>query len=76
MSYKPGDIVILKSGGPYMTVEAIPGDGKLRCVWFVMTSIGWSSPARSEFVPDSVVPVHVDRRTTWQAIRDFLSFRG
>ncbi len=36
---KPGDIVVLKSGGPNMTVEAAPyraanGDTTVRCIWF------------------------------------------
>ena len=35
MSYEIGDVVVLKSGGPRMTVEAIQKpSGDLRCVWF------------------------------------------
>lgn len=39
-SFKPGDIVQLKSGGPAMTISELPTDyggnwtGKYRCEWF------------------------------------------
>jgi uncharacterized protein YodC (DUF2158 family) len=39
--FKKGDVVVLKSGGPPMTVEALPGEVQYRkqndeymCVWF------------------------------------------
>lgn len=32
--FKVGDVVMLKSGGPKMTVLATEGEG-VRCVWFV-----------------------------------------
>ncbi|MDQ8758129.1 DUF2158 domain-containing protein [Sphingosinicella sp. LHD-64] len=32
--FKPGDQVILQSGGPYMTVEKVV-NGQASCVWFV-----------------------------------------
>jgi uncharacterized protein YodC (DUF2158 family) len=35
MSFEPGDIVKLKSGGEKMTVEYIQEDGKVTCVWSV-----------------------------------------
>jgi uncharacterized protein YodC (DUF2158 family) len=31
--YKPGEQVMLQSGGPYMTVERVTGD-QISCVWF------------------------------------------
>lgn len=31
---KPGDIVQLKSGGPAMTIVAIPYADIIRCAWF------------------------------------------
>ncbi len=41
MSFKVGDVVQLKSGGPLMTIESITGEsymdsakGDLNCVWF------------------------------------------
>jgi uncharacterized protein YodC (DUF2158 family) len=39
MTFKPGDIVQLKSGGPLMTVEqtgeaAMTGESTIWCVWF------------------------------------------
>jgi uncharacterized protein YodC (DUF2158 family) len=39
-TYRTGDVVCLKSGGPDMTVEAVeqgraPGDETLNCAWFV-----------------------------------------
>lgn len=35
MSIKAGDVVQLKSGGNYMTVEKIRERGAAVCVWFV-----------------------------------------
>jgi uncharacterized protein YodC (DUF2158 family) len=32
MSFQPGDVVSLKSGGPFMTVSAVADDG-VECVW-------------------------------------------
>ncbi|QUD86961.1 YodC family protein [Phenylobacterium montanum] len=37
--FKKGDVVVLKSGGPPMTVDAVPGevayhDDEYRCQWF------------------------------------------
>jgi uncharacterized protein YodC (DUF2158 family) len=37
MSYSAGSIVVLKSGGPAMTVVAAKGD-EIECVW--MTEVG------------------------------------
>lgn len=33
-SFKPGDVVRLKSGGPAMTVEQIASSGRVVCKWF------------------------------------------
>jgi uncharacterized protein YodC (DUF2158 family) len=33
-SFKPGDLVQLKSGGPVMTVNAIMSVERLQCTWF------------------------------------------
>lgn len=32
--WKPGDLVVLKSGGPVMTINTVFGDGEVRCTWF------------------------------------------
>ena len=34
-AFQPGDVVVLKSGGPLMTVSSIDRDGDLNCVWFI-----------------------------------------
>ncbi len=48
-TYKVGDLVQLKSGGPVMTVaeENSLGDGQLRCQWFSGKKLefGWFLPA-------------------------------
>ena len=37
MTFKVGDVVVLKSGGPRMTVEEIEGQ-EVQCVWFDKTT--------------------------------------
>lgn len=32
MTFQPGDVVALKSGGPFMTVSGISDDG-IECMW-------------------------------------------
>ena len=32
--FKIGDVVVLNSGGPRMTITDIIGDGKVNCMWF------------------------------------------
>ena len=40
-SFQPGDLVVLKSGGPVMTVEEVLfGDTKVRCQWFAGKKMG------------------------------------
>lgn len=34
MKFKIGDVVVLKSGGPEMTVENIDEQGNVTCTWF------------------------------------------
>ena len=33
-AFTPGDVVMLNSGGPKMTVCGINGDGDVECLWF------------------------------------------
>jgi uncharacterized protein YodC (DUF2158 family) len=40
--FKVGDLVVLKSGGPTMTVESI-GQGRVECVWFIDNELKRSS---------------------------------
>ncbi|MEM8656243.1 MAG: DUF2158 domain-containing protein [Pseudomonadota bacterium] len=35
MSYKIGDLVVLKSGGPVMTVQCVVSETMFGCCWFV-----------------------------------------
>lgn len=32
--FKPGDVVVLKSGGPAMTIRELQGTGTALCEWF------------------------------------------
>lgn len=32
--FNAGDVVQVKSGGPYMTIENIEENGRVWCVWF------------------------------------------
>jgi uncharacterized protein YodC (DUF2158 family) len=45
-SFKPDDIVRLKSGGPVMTVTAVDGDTIL-CDWFDVTKKSEAKDSRS-----------------------------
>ena len=36
-TYSKGDVVMLKSGGPTMTVDGHTDDGRAICVWFEKT---------------------------------------
>lgn len=49
--YKTGDIVILRSGGPDMTVKGYSMDGELHCQWFAGNKLN-----AGYFDPDSVEP--------------------
>lgn len=50
-SFKEGDIVKLKSGGPPMTIEMATGDGlAAKCMWFAPNGEGgWTGPYRETF---------------------------
>jgi uncharacterized protein YodC (DUF2158 family) len=56
---KPGDLVVLKSGGPVMTIDTVNidifDDDKVTgilCAWFVGSKL-----ERARFDPDALVPV-------------------
>ena len=51
--YKKGDVVMLKSGGPKMTVTEIESNGDLSCVWLLATNRARrpSTPPRSWLLP-------------------------
>lgn len=38
-TFKPGDVVQLKSGGPAMTVEVVGEDGMIACSWMDRTKL-------------------------------------
>jgi uncharacterized protein YodC (DUF2158 family) len=55
MSIKPGDVVLLKSGGPSMTVVSVDED-EIRCIW-----IGdEGEPFRETFPPIALDMVETD----------------
>lgn len=60
-NWKPGDVVVLKSGGPPMTV-AEPGGNpgghpghRVRCLWFAESRL-----ERGEFPPETLVAPNED----------------
>ena len=64
MEFKPGDVVLLKSGGPMMTVEsvgerAMMGGQAIFCVWFEKAG-GRQIVKREAFGP---VALQVTRRS-------------
>jgi uncharacterized protein YodC (DUF2158 family) len=61
MNFKIGDVVVLKSGGPKMTVEKIgprnsnDPDIVARCLWFDNVQ-GNEQVKDGQFVPDTLKP--------------------
>lgn len=49
MGWKPGDVVVLKSGGPQMTVKSLWHDGSVHCDWFDGTKL-----MTGHFAPESL----------------------
>jgi len=47
--FKKGDVVMLKSGGPPMTVQSICSDGNLSCTWFIK-----GEQKKNDFDPETV----------------------
>jgi uncharacterized protein YodC (DUF2158 family) len=47
--FKIGDVVVLKSGGPKMTVNAILPNGRFMCAWFV-----GATPHKEQFNTDAL----------------------
>jgi uncharacterized protein YodC (DUF2158 family) len=49
-AFKPGDVVVLKSGGPKMTVEGSGSSGReVTCVWFAEEDV-----QRGVFAPETL----------------------
>lgn len=38
MSFNIGDVVVLKSGGPAMTITHVSNEGRVSCAWFEKTT--------------------------------------
>jgi len=59
MDFKVGDVVVLKSGGPNMTIEKIGprnstnAENVIHCVWFVNLQ-GDEQLKNGEFVPETL----------------------
>ena len=52
-----GDVVILKSGGPKMTVQKVREDKLVDCVWFFKAADGaWVGPHKAAFAPEELAP--------------------
>ena len=39
MTFKPGDVVMLNSGGPWMTVDSVDHLGIVHCIWHDMATL-------------------------------------
>src|SRR4030095_3580868 len=64
--FKPGNLVVLKSGGPVMTVDAVNtdifDDNKVTgivCVWFLGEKL-----QRLRFAPDAIEPARLQRASS------------
>ena len=59
MTFKVGDVVILKSGSPPMTVTAVEGD-QVTCVWF--EHVGTKNQKKSGTFPATTLKAMPPRR--------------
>ena len=50
---KVGDVVVLKSGGPNMTVYSVK-ENDICCVWFNENDVGYSGPYSNDFKYDQL----------------------
>lgn len=67
MQLKAGDVVVLKTGGPRMTVERADLTG-VDCVWFRLVDFvrddgvaTWDGPHKGTFPIEVLVPVHPEK---------------
>ena len=51
---KVGDVVVLKSGGPNMTIQRIEENGDIFCVWFIIYGINMEGPYEYSFKIDQL----------------------
>lgn len=58
MSFKVGDVVRMKSGGPMMTVIKIRDGGELECAWFNQNGHEFKHESYY-FQPETLKPVNV-----------------
>lgn len=51
--FKVGNLVVLKSGGPVMTVEEVFGGDRIKCPWFSGKKLedGYFAPASLQAAP-------------------------
>jgi uncharacterized protein YodC (DUF2158 family) len=63
--FKPGDLVVLKSGGPVMTVDSIDDLASLgiACVWFA-----GAKRETAYFRAESIEPAPKTLRSSWRRI--------
>lgn len=54
--FKVGDVVVLKSGGPMMTVEKEVGDDRIGVTWFDQSQAGISSLQSAAFHRECLAP--------------------
>lgn len=62
MQFKVGDVVQIKSGGPFMTVVTVGTDGQIHVVWFNQDGSKFDV-SRHHFPPEALTPV---KETKWQ----------
>jgi uncharacterized protein YodC (DUF2158 family) len=52
--FKLGDVVILKSGGPQMTVSSPECSGRYLCVWFSQFETGYQLGTAEFFIKEAL----------------------
>lgn len=62
---QPGDVVVLNSGGPSMTVEELVVEGRVLCAWFMSSEVQFGDgTVQTQYHGDPLVHAFVSTSVT------------